>query len=214
MPQDTSAGLTTWTSPDNKTARQIDYIMINHKYRNAIRKAYIVPGWRSNMGQQQQHGVPKMEICLRLMRKYKTKIPQETGTTIKYDIQELRKDPQKITRWINQRKEPLQIQPQETATQAWGKLSKYVQNALKENYPLQRTSRKLQEPEWANQAKQWSTPEEWGTFQEHNTTRNQMQINIGKLDKQTIQAQKKSHSYKYYKHGNKQPSTKNNTKHK
>jgi len=28
----------TWASPDGKTTRQIDYLMINHRYRNAIRK--------------------------------------------------------------------------------------------------------------------------------------------------------------------------------
>ena len=31
--------LTTWTSPDGETNRQIDYIMINTKYRNTVRKA-------------------------------------------------------------------------------------------------------------------------------------------------------------------------------
>ena len=47
------------------------------------------------MAQQQQHGGLKMEIFPELVRKYITKYPQETGTTIKYDIQELRKDPLK-----------------------------------------------------------------------------------------------------------------------
>jgi len=62
--------MTTWKSPDNKTTRQIDYIMISHRYRNSVREANVVPGWRANMAQQ-QHGVIKMEICLKLMKNYK-----------------------------------------------------------------------------------------------------------------------------------------------
>jgi len=43
---------TTWISPDGKTRRQIDYIMINNRYRNNVTKAWTIPGWRANIMQQ------------------------------------------------------------------------------------------------------------------------------------------------------------------
>ena len=36
----------TWTSPDGKTNRQIDYILVNQKYRNWVRKAHTLHNWR------------------------------------------------------------------------------------------------------------------------------------------------------------------------
>jgi len=43
---------------------------------------------------------------------YKTKTPKETGEDIKYDIDKLREDPQKLSRWMEQR-----MELQETNTQ-------------------------------------------------------------------------------------------------
>ena len=60
----------TWESPDGETSRQIDYIAISHRYRNAVRKAYAVKGWQANMAQQ-QHKVIRMDIRLRLTKHYK-----------------------------------------------------------------------------------------------------------------------------------------------
>ena len=94
----------TWESPDGKTTRKIDYLAINHRYRNAVRKAYAVPGWQANMAQQ--HKVIQMEIRLKLMKHYKKHKPPETGKSIHYDLIQLREDPQKIDRWISQRNEP------------------------------------------------------------------------------------------------------------
>ena len=82
-------------SPDGKTARQVGYISISHRYRNAVIKAHAEKGWQANMAQQQQHKVIKMEIRLRLMKNYKKDQPPETGLQIKYDLAELRNDPQK-----------------------------------------------------------------------------------------------------------------------
>ena len=61
----------TWTSPDGKTARQIDYLAINHRYRNTVRKSQAIQGWKSNMAQQKQHEVIQMNICLILLQRYK-----------------------------------------------------------------------------------------------------------------------------------------------
>ena len=88
-----------------KRGRQIDYVMISRRYRNNVRKAQIIPGWKEDMAQQRQHGVIRMEICLKLMRKYKTPKQKESGAPVKYDIDLLRKDPEKIHRRIRQREE-------------------------------------------------------------------------------------------------------------
>ena len=85
----------TWESPEGKTARQIDYIAINHRYRNAVKRANAVKGWQSNMAQQ-QHKVIRMDIRLRLMKYYKKHKSQETGKHIQYDLLKLREDPLKL----------------------------------------------------------------------------------------------------------------------
>ena len=111
----------TWVSPDEKTARQIDYLAINHRYRNSVRKAYAVQGWQENMAQL-QHKVIQMEIRLKLMKHYKEHKPPETGKHIQYDLTKLRADPQKIDRWTSQRNEPPeQINPETTSEEDWGK---------------------------------------------------------------------------------------------
>ena len=92
--------LITWKSPGGKTERQIDYIRISRKYRNTVRKAQTIPGWRANMAQQ--HKVIQMDICLKLMREYKQGESKETGKQIQYDLQALRKDTDKLTRWNKQ----------------------------------------------------------------------------------------------------------------
>ena len=161
-----------WTSTGGKTQRQIDYLMVNQKYRNAIRKAQIIPGWQANMAQQ-QHGVVQMDICLKLMKT--TKITRETGKRIKYDIQELRQEPQKIARWFARRETPPEPNNQETTQQIWEKVRK----------TLPRTSTKLshkkhpqnQLPPWAQKAQQWSTPGEWEEFQQQIERRQKLQRN-------------------------------------
>jgi len=62
--------LTTWISPEGKTARQIDYRAINQRYRNTVRKAQTIQGWQENMAQQKQHKVIQMDICLKLLKHY------------------------------------------------------------------------------------------------------------------------------------------------
>ena len=110
--------------PEGKTSRQIDYMLINHRYRNAIRKAQATPGWQANRAQRKQHIVIHMDICIKLMKQYKKGNPEETGKHILYDIQDLRRDPRKITRWIEQREEPPgdnKNGPTGTTEQIWGK---------------------------------------------------------------------------------------------
>jgi len=124
----------TWESPDGKTARQIDYISISHRYRNAVIKENAVKGWQANMAQQ-QHKVIRMDIRLRLMKHSKKNQPPETGMQIKYDLTELREDPQKTERWLTQREEPPEFHNNTTAAEDWGKIKKPIQQALETIYP-------------------------------------------------------------------------------
>ena len=44
------ANINTWTRPSGKIQRQIDYIMINANYRNAVTKTWADHGWGGKNG--------------------------------------------------------------------------------------------------------------------------------------------------------------------
>ena len=70
-----------WESHDGKTARQLDYIAINHRYGNAVRRAYAVKEWQANMAQQQQRKVIQMDIRPKLLKHYKKHKPLKPECT-------------------------------------------------------------------------------------------------------------------------------------
>ena len=77
--------LNTWISPDGQVRRQIDYVMIDQTYRNTVRRACAIQGWRGNMAQQRQHATMRMDINLILVGNYHKKPHPETGKELKYD---------------------------------------------------------------------------------------------------------------------------------
>ena len=85
----------------------MDYMMINRRYRNSVRKAQIIPGCQATMARQSQHGVIRMDICRKLMRKYKAPEEEETGTQVKYDIDMIRKTMGKAQEGLNDGNHPL-----------------------------------------------------------------------------------------------------------
>ena len=93
---------TTWTSPAGKTSRQIDYIMINAKYRNAAQNAHINIYRHANMNKNQQRRDQTTQLYYNAAKKYKTPTPQDTGSELKYDIRELRIPPEKLTKWYQE----------------------------------------------------------------------------------------------------------------
>jgi len=95
--------LTTWTSPNGQQQRQIDYIMINHKYRNTVSRAWAIQGWKGNAQQQRQHTVIRMDITPKLLQKYHQPNIRETGKYIQYGKEEMKLHPDKLAKWYKQR---------------------------------------------------------------------------------------------------------------
>ena len=79
----------TWTSI-SKINRQIDYIMINRRFRSSIRAAQTIQGWKANMQQWQQHNAIYMQICIKLMENYRKGRNPETCAKFRYNIQDLK----------------------------------------------------------------------------------------------------------------------------
>ena len=97
--------MTTWTSPNGNIRGEIDYITINAKHRNMARKAPINVHWHGNMHQNKHHRAQTMQLCYNAAKKYKRPIPAETGKRLKYDIDELRLRPEKLTNAFQDQKQ-------------------------------------------------------------------------------------------------------------
>ena len=147
--------------PWRETQRQIDYITVSQKYRNAIRKAQIIPGWQASM--MQQHGVVQLDICRKLLKNYK-KTTRRNRETIQIWHTRIKTRPAKnITMGKTKRRTP-RMQPTRNINPPVEKLKQYLHQGITQNYPLKNdATNKLQE--WAQKAHRWSPPAEWETFQ-------------------------------------------------
>ena len=86
---------TTWTSPDGKTRRRINYIAINAKCRNTERQAPRNIYRHADMKQNPHRRVQMMQLYYNASKKYKKPTPDETGARLKYDMREIRRRPEK-----------------------------------------------------------------------------------------------------------------------
>ena len=59
--------------------RQIDYIVIDARYRNTARTARTNPSWHADMKQKQHHAVQKTQLYYNKAKKYKTPMPMGPG---------------------------------------------------------------------------------------------------------------------------------------
>ena len=66
--------------------RQIDYILINQRFRNNVKSAQTVEGRQANMQQDKQHKTVRMQICLKLAKKIteKHQNPKQEQNNIQY----------------------------------------------------------------------------------------------------------------------------------
>ena len=81
--------ISTWIHPCRTVRRQIDYIMVNQKYRNCVRKAHVVQEFNGNPEQQRHHAAVKLEICLRIKKQYFATPKQDAGNEIEYGLKKL-----------------------------------------------------------------------------------------------------------------------------
>ena len=80
--------LFTWTSPDGKTKNQIDYILVNKRWKSSIQQTKTYPG--TDCGTDHELLVSTIKIKLRKIKKPEppvrfdlTQIPEEYGIEIK-----------------------------------------------------------------------------------------------------------------------------------
>ena len=74
--------LFTWKSPDEKTRNQIDFILTNHRFRNAVRSCKTYPGADCNS----DHNLLMANIVCKMRKLKKPKIiPSLDLTTLKND---------------------------------------------------------------------------------------------------------------------------------
>ena len=76
----------TWRSPDGRTKNQIDYIMINNRYRNNVTNAKARPG--ADCGSDHNPVIIKIHIKLKKLSKRKQKIYWNTDKLKQPDIRE------------------------------------------------------------------------------------------------------------------------------
>ena len=91
--------------PRREARRQIDYIAINAKFRNAAKKAHSNIYWRANMNQNQQRRAQTMQLYYNAAKKYKVPTPQKVGRKLKYDIFEIRLHPEKLAKWYQEQEQ-------------------------------------------------------------------------------------------------------------
>jgi len=182
----------TWASLNNKINRQIDYILINQRFRNCIRKAQTITGWKANMLQEKQHNVIYMQICVKLMRNYRKNAKPETGTEITYNIQDLRLYPEKLTKHMELKEETYEYQKEQTPQQNWGKIEKKLQTALITLYPHTHTKTQQQkDQDWINKQKTWSNADERQTMEYLINQRRNLQKRLEQLTRREKAQQQK-----------------------
>ena len=192
----------TWISPDGKTKRQIDYISINHKFKNAINKCTIANGWLGNMNQNRQHKVVIAQIQLRLKDWEKHNKRKESAknnnnndqndnngngnnnASITYDKEELKKNPEKLEQWAKNEK---QKDETENATKsiAWIDIKNKLNEALNTLYPISKQKKKR------NNSNTNATPEEETQEQDILNSRETLQSKIEIMDTQIANEKKR-----------------------
>ena len=122
--------------PCGAIKRQIDYIMVNRKYRDCVRKAYAIPAWRANQEQQRHHDAIKMEIRIRLKKQYFETPKHGAGNEVEYNLKRLRAEPQLLEQHCKTNQIQFQYQSNQGVATNWGKMKKTTQDSLNQVYPI------------------------------------------------------------------------------
>ena len=162
--------LATWAIQGGAERRQIDYIMINAKYRNAERTAQSNTHWRANTNQNKQHRPQKMQLYYSAAKKYKTPTPTDTEKTLRYDIRELRLRPAKPTNWHQDQDQETvetkaqqgkaQQQKSDNTAQEWMRCQGQLGKSTHQLYPLSKKQTCPEEPGLVTKLEEWGEEKE------------------------------------------------------
>ena len=128
---------TAWTSPDGRTRRQIDYIIVRERFQNAIRKCGAIKGWRGNYRQQRQHAVVKAEIQISWALQYIHKQRTNNTETIRYDRHALKHNTKALADWARDEGDlaDVKLGEKHNNERIWRKIKTKIQNKIEELYP-------------------------------------------------------------------------------
>ena len=102
-------------------------------------------------------------------RKYKKPIPDETGEQLKYDIEEPRQHPEKLTQayqeqqWKQERKENHPLTKHDWGE--WADYQKTLGELLVKTYQLKKQETTSKEPAWTLRLEEWGTQQEVDKFE-------------------------------------------------
>ena len=124
----------TWTSLNNKIHRQIDYTLINQRFRNNVKSAQTIDGWQANMQQDKQHKAICMQICLKLA---KTTENTKTGNRhkITYNIHDLKLYTETLKKCLELQTPHYEYDNNKTTQQNWQQIEQLIHTALQKTYP-------------------------------------------------------------------------------
>ena len=162
----------TWTHPNQKIVRQIDYILVNQRYRNCVTNCKSIRKWYANPNLEgQQHNVTRLDFQLSLAKRGARYVGKSDKRILNYDLKELRQDPNKLLEYLDNNKkeheEALTIEGL-SANDAINKMDKYMCETVQKVYPLKKDTRKDPNADryttYLN--KKWGSPEELKAEQE------------------------------------------------
>jgi len=192
--------LNTWISPDGKQKRQIDYIAISHKYRNAVTRTRAIQEWRGNMQQRRQHAVVRMDITLRLLRNYHKPYIRETCQHVQYDIEQTKQEREKLAKWYKQREKEtgrseiitykdyknMELEQMTGIVHnEWQNIQEKIHTGLLQCYspPKPHEIQQRKQLNQQNQHRQWGTKEKSTEMDKWQTQKTTLQKELNKQDK-------------------------------
>ena len=144
---------TTWTSPDGKTRRQIDYIMVRKEHQNAVNECQTIRGWRGNYNQQRQHAVVGAKINMSWALNYlhnNRQTSKQINGEIKYDRNALNNGKAEMEKWAEEEGE-IQIDDEKKgdSEHIWGRIEEKLQNMITTKFPPTNKTTKTKDESWA-----------------------------------------------------------------
>ena len=98
----------TWTHPNKVVKRQIDYILVNDRFRNCVRNCRSDRNWYANPNNiGQQHNAIILQFQLRFQQKSTIRAKNDKYALTSYNIQNLRDHPERLQQYLEREKQEL-----------------------------------------------------------------------------------------------------------